>query len=213
MCPDEPEDIDGFKDTDGCPDYDNDNDGIPDNFDNCPNDAEDFDQFEDEDGCPDPDNDKDGIPDAQDKCPNKAETLNGVKDDDGCPDPGDDIVTLKDDRIELTEKIAFSTHHGQSDLKDSALPSLKDVGLVLKGHPEIKKLRIEVSSDKKGADEAKHRAELIRDALVAEGVDTKRLVPIGKEGGNKIDFIIAEKAAPRQLTPSNPPPSGPPAIP
>jgi len=212
-CPDEPEDKDGFQDTDGCPDPDNDNDGIPDNFDNCPNEPEDFDQFEDEDGCPDPDNDKDGIPDAEDKCPNKPETLNGVKDDDGCPDPGDEIVTLEDDRIEVTEKISFSTRHGQSDLKDSALPSIKDVGLILKGHPEIKKLRIEVQSDKKGADEAKHRAELIRDALVAVGVDTKRLVPVGKDGGNRTDFIIAEKAAPRQLTPSTPPPAEPPAIP
>ena len=30
-CPNQPEDMDGFKDDDGCPDLDNDNDGIPDN--------------------------------------------------------------------------------------------------------------------------------------------------------------------------------------
>jgi hypothetical protein len=215
-CPDEPEDKDGFQDEDGCPDPDNDNDGIPDGFDNCPNDPEDMDGFEDEDGCPDPDNDKDGFPDAEDKCPNKPETLNGVKDDDGCPDAGDEIVRLQSDRIEVLEKIAFSTHHGQSDLKDSALTSLKLVALVLKGHPEIAQLRIDVQSEKLSAAEAKHRAELIRDALVAVGINAKRLVPNGKGeggGGLHVDFIIVEKTTPKELTPSAPPPAGPPTIP
>jgi OmpA-OmpF porin, OOP family len=218
-CPDEPEDKDGYQDDDGCPDPDNDNDGIPDGFDNCPNDAEDTDQFEDEDGCPDPDNDKDGIPDTADKCPNKPETLNGVQDDDGCPDNGAEIVRLLDDRIEVVDKIAFATRHGQSDLKDSALTLIKLVGLVMKGHPEIAKLRIEVHSEKKGGlEEAKHRADLIRDALVAVGVKTDRLIPSGKAdagGGSHIDFLIGEKTAPKQLTPSAPPPppKGPPAIP
>jgi OOP family OmpA-OmpF porin len=86
QCMNEPEDKDGFEDTDGCPDYDNDMDGIYDNQDKCPNQAEDYDGFEDSDGCPESDNDKDGIPDAIDKCPNNSETVNGFKDDDGCPD-------------------------------------------------------------------------------------------------------------------------------
>ena len=77
-CPDDPEDKDGFEDSDGCPDPDNDKDGICDpwvakkgllakyahicrGIDRCPNEPEDKDGFEDEDGCPDPDNDKDGI--------------------------------------------------------------------------------------------------------------------------------------------------------
>ena len=85
-CPDDPEDFDGFEDTDGCPDLDNDKDGIPDVRDKCPDLAEDFDGFEDEDGCPDLDNDGDGIPDIRDKCPNEPEDFDGVQDDDGCPD-------------------------------------------------------------------------------------------------------------------------------
>jgi outer membrane protein OmpA-like peptidoglycan-associated protein len=85
-CPDQPEDVDGFEDTDGCPDLDNDNDGIPDKNDKCPDLAEDFDGFEDTDGCPDLDNDGDGIPDLQDKCPNEPEDFDGVQDQDGCPD-------------------------------------------------------------------------------------------------------------------------------
>ena len=38
-CPNEPEDYDGFQDSDGCPEPDNDQDGIPDDRDECPDDA------------------------------------------------------------------------------------------------------------------------------------------------------------------------------
>jgi outer membrane protein OmpA-like peptidoglycan-associated protein len=85
QCPDEPEDKDGFKDGDGCPDPDNDADTIPDTQDKCPNQAEDFDQFEDDDGCPEADNDKDGIDDLHDACPNDPEDHKPPKPDDGCP--------------------------------------------------------------------------------------------------------------------------------
>jgi outer membrane protein OmpA-like peptidoglycan-associated protein len=47
LCPDEPEDKDGFADADGCPDPDNDEDGVPDVKDRCPND-----HGKAPDGCP-----------------------------------------------------------------------------------------------------------------------------------------------------------------
>jgi hypothetical protein len=94
-CPHFPEDFDGFQDIDGCPDPDNDLDGICDAgmtssscsgedmgqlvFDpagtlpsptvDCRNIAEDYDGFKDSDGCPEPDNDNDGFPDTTDACP------------------------------------------------------------------------------------------------------------------------------------------------
>jgi OOP family OmpA-OmpF porin len=89
QCPTEPEDKDGYEDSDGCPEADNDLDTIPDKSDKCPNQAEDMDGFEDTDGCPDLDNDKDGIPDTGDRCPNEPETKNGFDDTDGCPDAAD----------------------------------------------------------------------------------------------------------------------------
>jgi OmpA-OmpF porin, OOP family len=89
QCPDAAEDLDGFEDSDGCPDLDNDGDRFPDTADKCPNQAEDFDGFEDSDGCPDLDNDKDGVADDHDACPDKPETKNGFKDEDGCPDEAD----------------------------------------------------------------------------------------------------------------------------
>lgn len=52
MCPDEPEDRDGFEDADGCPELDNDKDGILDPEDQCPNEPEPRDGNQDDDGCP-----------------------------------------------------------------------------------------------------------------------------------------------------------------
>lgn len=88
-CPTVAEDRDGFEDSDGCPDLDNDGDRFPDAGDKCPNEPEDMDGFEDTDGCPDLDDDKDGIPDERDTCRDKPETMNGFKDEDGCPDEVD----------------------------------------------------------------------------------------------------------------------------
>jgi outer membrane protein OmpA-like peptidoglycan-associated protein len=197
-CADEPEDRDGFEDEDGCPELDNDNDGIPDNFDNCPNDAEDPDGFEDEDGCPEPDNDKDGFPDAQDKCPTQPETLNGNKDDDGCPDAGAEIVRLGTNVIEVTERFGFVNRGGQPSLRDSAVHTLGLVALVMKGHPEIKKLRIEVRADGVSKEETQRRADIVRDTLVSKGVDLSRLVSVGMGGGGtRVDFLVeAVTAAP-----------------
>ena len=89
QCPTDKEDRDGYEDSDGCPDPDNDLDTVLDAQDKCPDQAEDQDNFEDRDGCPEPDNDKDGVPDVSDQCPNEAETKNGFKDEDGCPDEAD----------------------------------------------------------------------------------------------------------------------------
>ncbi len=96
LCPDRPEDVDGYKDADGCPDPDNDNDGINDKADKCPNKAEDLDAFEDTDGCPDADNDKDGVPDARDRCPMEPEDKDGFEDADGCIDRDNDNDGIPD---------------------------------------------------------------------------------------------------------------------
>ena len=52
-CPHEPEDKDGFEDSDGCPELDNDKDGIADAQDKCPNEPEAINGLDDDDGCPD----------------------------------------------------------------------------------------------------------------------------------------------------------------
>jgi uncharacterized repeat protein (TIGR01451 family)/MYXO-CTERM domain-containing protein len=94
-CVTEPEDKDGFEDTDGCPE-DDDKDGIADASDKCRREAEDKDAFEDADGCPDPDNDNDKILDASDKCPLDPEDLDGFEDTDGCAETDNDKDTVLD---------------------------------------------------------------------------------------------------------------------
>lgn len=51
-CPEQVEDLDGFQDSDGCPDFDNDADSVADPSDQCPHQSEDLDSFQDSDGCP-----------------------------------------------------------------------------------------------------------------------------------------------------------------
>ena len=51
--PNEAEDKDGFEDDDGCPDLDNDKDGVPGARDKCPGEAETKNGYQDDDGCPD----------------------------------------------------------------------------------------------------------------------------------------------------------------
>jgi outer membrane protein OmpA-like peptidoglycan-associated protein len=92
-CPGDPEDLDGFDDTDGCPDLDNDADRILDIADQCALEPEDPDGFADDDGCPDPDNDGDGLLDGADACPDDA----GPAELNGCPDTdGDGLADSAD---------------------------------------------------------------------------------------------------------------------
>ena len=135
-CPKEPEDLDGYRDEDGCPELDNDSDGYLDYEDGCPNDAEDFDQFEDEDGCPDVDNDRDGIADSMDRCPDQPETSNDYMDDDGCPDEapaedtdgdgyGDDVDRCPYDAEDFDE---FEDEDGcpDDDNDNDGIPDISD---------------------------------------------------------------------------------------
>jgi OOP family OmpA-OmpF porin len=201
-CPDDPEDKDGFQDEDGCPDYDNDGDGIPDSYDACPNEPEDADGFQDEDGCPDPDNDHDGIPDRLDKCPNQPETINFYKDEDGCPDPGPELVRLgeADAKIYLAENINFHTGRGgQPQLTMNGNLMLSLVARVLKGHVEVSLVRIEVHGKDASQEVTQERGEVVRDALIKNGIEAQRLKAVGLgPGPNRVDFIIDTRLEPRR---------------
>jgi len=169
-CPNEPEDKDGFEDSDGCPDPDNDKDGVADAIDKCPNEPETKNGIDDDDGCPEKDEDGDGILGSRDKCPNEAEDMDGFEDDDGCPDLDND----KDGIPDATDKCpndpetkngyqdedgcpdvvpaavakftgvikGITFRKGSADLALSSLPTLKRALKVLKDYPDV---RIEIS--------------------------------------------------------------------
>ncbi len=113
-CPLEPEDPDSHEDMDGCPEPDNDGDGICDPWveeqgetityksecsgkDTCPDQPEDKDGFEDEDGCPDADNDGDGICDEWVAASGSADAYASVcTKSDACPSEPEDVDQFED---------------------------------------------------------------------------------------------------------------------
>lgn len=96
-CINQPETINGYQDTDGCPDElpppDADSDGIADTSDQCISEPETVNGFQDADGCPDDvppstgeivvDTDRDGVADQSDRCPTTVGTIANA----GCPEP------------------------------------------------------------------------------------------------------------------------------
>tara|TARA_R110002073_G_scaffold140253_6_gene290760 strand:+ start:27915 stop:29285 length:1371 start_codon:yes stop_codon:yes gene_type:complete len=133
-CPTEAEDMDGFKDDDGCPELDNDEDGVPDASDECPDLPEDKDGFKDEDGCAETDNDEDGILDTADQCPMEAEDRDGFMDEDGCPelDNDEDGVADADDTCP-TEKETANGYQDSDGCADAIPEKLKKFSGAIKG--------------------------------------------------------------------------------
>ncbi|KAA3602116.1 MAG: hypothetical protein DWQ06_07245 [Calditrichaeota bacterium] len=215
-CPNEPEDVDGFEDFDGCPESDNDKDGYLDAEDKCPNLAEDFDGFEDSDGCPDEDNDKDGILDIADKCPNEAEDFDGFEDSDGCPDVDND----KDGILDVADKCpneaetlnGFEDSDGCPDTKPQVelSPVLEDIyfdndKFVLKGEALVKlnklvktlkdftDIDVEIggNTDSVGSSEynqalSERRANSVKEFLIRNGISAIRIETKGYGEENPI---------------------------
>lgn len=180
QCPWDPEDKDGFQDTDGCPDPDNDGDRILDPWvelagelakyeaigrgaDQCPDVPEDWDGFEDEDGCPDPDNDKDGFCDpwvaAQGLLAQMAAICKGI---DQCPDDPETFNGLADEdgcpdervRLEKDRIVILEVVHfyfNEARIKEESYPLLEDVTNVLREHPEVLLVRVEGHTDERGS--------------------------------------------------------------
>ena len=198
-CPLEPEDMDGFQDEDGCPDVDNDGDGVLDvadgdkdntGFGACRNEPEDKDGFEDTDGCPDPDNDKDGILDVADgekdetgygKCRNEPENVNEWQDEDGCPDIKPKAV-LTETAIQILEKVYFD--FDKATIQERSFPLLDEVVRILSENPQVNLVRIEGHTDNIGtraynAGLSDRRSKAVMAYLVKKGIEKKRLTAKG----------------------------------
>jgi outer membrane protein OmpA-like peptidoglycan-associated protein len=174
----EAEDIDGYLDDDGCPDVDNDADGIADAADKCPSQPEDLDGFEDQDGCPDPDNDGDTVADTDDLCPNAAGLPGG--DRPGCPKKDSPVVVTAKE-IRITQQIQFETN--KAVIKRQSFMILDAVRDVLKAYPRMT-IEVQGHTDNVGnapynAKLSQSRADAVKKYLTDHGVEPARLTSKG----------------------------------
>jgi outer membrane protein OmpA-like peptidoglycan-associated protein len=98
-------------------------------------------------------------------------------------------LTLKSTKAKVSEgKIDFdgAIHFkaGSSVILDKSYPLLKDIGDIMKDHPEVIKVRVEGHTDSKGNNKknkelSQARAEAVVTYLVSHGIDAKRMVAEG----------------------------------
>jgi outer membrane protein OmpA-like peptidoglycan-associated protein len=159
-CPDRPEDNDGFEDSDGCPDIDNDLDRVLDLADKCVETPETYNGFQDDDGCPD-------------TVPPEVEALKGT------------IEGLFYAETETVVRDSAQASLGKLAKVLIANPSVK---IVLVGHTDDREAKAFITEvegqppadlDTISTDLARARAEAVRQALVAAGVPQGRIVVDG----------------------------------
>ncbi len=188
-CPRLPEDKDGFRDADGCPDPDNDLDFVADAQDADGLAPEDWDGFEDEDGAPDLDNDADGIADYKDRCPMVAGAV------DGCPGtvaarqsapPKQAARAARPPSAEtlLRPKKPIVFRVAKPGLTRAGKRQVKGLARLLKAHPEYARVEVGVHTDARGRlpwkmKLSQARARAVLGALVDAGVAPTALAVAG----------------------------------
>ncbi|MEZ4431515.1 MAG: OmpA family protein [bacterium] len=193
------------------------------------------------------DADGDGIGGVIDACPGEPEVVDGVADDDGCPDAprvwsrrralpaprgpargGAEAsrVVVVDAQIRVVETVVFGK--GRASIERGSLPLLDEIALVLRAHPEVRRVRVEGHSDdgvssKRAQALSLARAEAVRKALIQRGVEAGRLVAVGQgasmprvapgdgagqAANRRVELHIVERAGPGELVPARvfPPP-------
>jgi outer membrane protein OmpA-like peptidoglycan-associated protein len=192
----------------GCPPPppDRDGDGVPDAEDACPDIAGVKTADPKTNGCP-LDADGDRVLDAQDACPSQPGKPHADPKRNGCPD-----VMLTDKEIVILEQVQFDT--GKATIKPVSGSLLDTVATVLKDNPGILKIEVQGHTDDRGGAGlnkllSQNRANSVKKALVARGIDARRLeakgygqsVPIGDNGtdegrqqNRRVQFVIRDKA-------------------
>ena len=158
----------GSAEMNGCPDSDG--DGLADNVDKCPQEAGEAAN----NGCPEDDRDGDGIPDKDDVCPDEA----GDAANSGCPDLPEELISfMKGDNATLYFVVnsAMITDESSAKLKklSELLGTYTSVDVVIEGHASADgSMSFNQSLSEK-------RAESVKEALVAMGVEASRLETVG----------------------------------
>jgi outer membrane protein OmpA-like peptidoglycan-associated protein len=195
----------GPRENDGCPDGDVDADGVIDRLDACA----DVTGAPENRGCPFADTDDDGVVDREDNCPKAS----GPRLNAGCPVAQRQLVVITPQRLVLREPLAFDA--GKGTVQKRSVPLLDNLGAVLVEHPELR-LRIEAHTDSLGKPEvnlalSQARADAVKAALVARGVDAGRLTaqgfggerpddtndtPEGREHNRRVELLLVPPEGP-----------------
>jgi OOP family OmpA-OmpF porin len=200
--------------TNGCPPPppDRDGDGIIDSEDACPDVKGVKTADPKTNGCPpDPDRDKDGILNEVDACPDEAGKADPDPKRNGCPK-----AFVQSGQIKILDQVKFATGSAAIVGKDSD-DVLNAVVGVLKGHSEIKKIRVEGHTDNVGGAAYNKQLSGARAAsvvawLVKHGIEKDRLssagygmekplddnkTEAGRKNNRRVEFHIEDDAAPK----------------
>lgn len=124
------------------------------------------------------------------------------------PEPKPERVTVKQDRIDINEKIMFDVD--KATIKPESHGLLDEIVAVIQKNPQLKKISIEGHTDSDGSDQynqklSEGRAGAVKAYLVDHGVTGERLTsvgfgeskpiadngtPDGKEKNRRVEFLI-----------------------
>lgn len=127
------------------------------------------------------------------------------------PVPEPPKVEVKDEKIELKEKVNFE--FAKADLLPASKTLLDEVAKIMKEHPEIEEVRIEGHTDNEASDNynlklSDKRAAAVREYLITQGVDGKRMkskgfgeskpiadnkTPDGREQNRRVEIHITKR--------------------
>jgi len=158
----------GSAEMNGCPDTDG--DGVADNVDKCPEQAGEATN----NGCPHDDRDGDGVADKDDVCPDEA----GDAANNGCPEVPEKLVSFlqgENSTLLFIVNSAVVTDDSNAKLKEltDLLTSYPNSRVIIEGH---------ASSDGSMAYNqtlSEKRANSVKEALIAMGIDGSRLDTVG----------------------------------
>jgi len=160
----------------GCPDADG--DGVADKDDQCPNEPGEAAN----NGCPWPDADGDGVADKDDLCPNEA----GDAANNGCPEAPKALLDFIGDE---NSKIFFTA--SSAAINDAGASLVSQLVSLLRKYPNAKvTIAGHASSDGSAAYNQKlseKRANAVRDAVIAAGIDADRVDAKGYGENQPID--------------------------
>lgn len=162
-CPTRAEDVDGFEDTDGCPDIDNDSDRVLDIADKCPTEQENLNGFQDDDGC------IDSVPADVDELRGSIEGLLYAEGETAVRESAHRYIEKIADVMKKhpSIRVVLVGHTDDREAQAFATP--------VEGQPPPDVTQIAV-------DLARARAEAVRQALVGAGIPVGRIVVDGVGG-------------------------------